>query len=61
MDNPQIDISGACDPPRTDKDIGKTKLFTPPKVPFNPDSSEQTVLQQIHKAVGDHQASKFEV
>ena len=49
LDNPQIDIGEASDPPRIDQDIGKTKLFTPPKLPFNLESLEQTVLQQIHE------------
>ena len=61
LENPQIDTGEASDPPCIDKDIGKTKLFTPPKVPFNLESSEQTVLQQIHEVVGDRQVSEFEL
>lgn len=46
-------------PPLPKKDIGMKNLKSPPFIPFSFESSDQQVLSDIHKVIGDKPTIEF--
>ena len=57
----QVNITRTHEPPEPQKDVGGTALVSPPQLPYSLQSSEQLVLHEMKRVVGDGPVSEFKL
>ena len=60
-ENSQVNITRTHELPEPEKDIGDTALVSPPQLPHSLQSSEQVVLHDMKRVIGDGPVSEFKL